>query len=391
MKSRIGKSPRVLVKQLESRLTLVFIIFAVSDIALAQTLKEPSVVLTTADMSLIVDDLETEVRKKLAQSVEERKAFAKEIRALLALAEAAKAERYNDRPELKLRTELTRSFVIAQAYSKTLGQSARTEEVVSPAEIEAFLKEPGTATDVAAFIDYYKNDGAVVDDARRKQLTDRYARVMIAKRKGITVGLDRERKVQLDIMLQQARLLADAYVLDHAELYKPTDIEVDRYISSHPEVDSRISRAKAEEVVKRARAGEEFSSLARQFSDEESTKRRGGNLGWFGRGEMVKPFEDAAFGLRPGEISEVVETDFGFHIIKLNERRTQLDSIGKPVEQVRVSHILINFKHSTGMGSEPARRAVESENQRKWIDEIVSRSNVVVPEDFTITAEARKP
>jgi parvulin-like peptidyl-prolyl isomerase len=281
MNSRIGHKRNVLVKQLRSSLFVVFTVCVVSG-ASTQTLKEPSVVLTAADMSLIVDDLETKVRKKLAQSVEERKAFAKEIRAMLAVAQAAKADGYSDRPELRLRMELTRSFVIAEAYSRMHAQSASAKEVVSQAEIDAFLNEPGTAKDVEAYIDDLRRDGAIVDDARRRQLSDRYARVMIAKRKGIAVGLDRERKIQLDIMLRQAHLLVAAYVRDHAELNKPTDVEVGRYASSHPEVDSRISRAKAEEVLKRALAGEDFSSLARQFSEEESTKLRGGDLRWFG-------------------------------------------------------------------------------------------------------------
>src|SRR5688572_17274197 len=109
MNSRIGHKRNVLVKQLRSSLFVVFTVCVVSG-AFTQTLKEPSVVLTAADMSLIVDDLEIKVRKKLAQSVEERKAFAKEIRAMLAVAGAARADGYSDRPELRLRMELGRSF-----------------------------------------------------------------------------------------------------------------------------------------------------------------------------------------------------------------------------------------------------------------------------------------
>jgi hypothetical protein len=68
-------------------------------------------------------------------------------------------------------------------------------------------------------------------------------------------------------------------------------------------------------ILARIRKGEEFGKLAGEFG-EDGTKARGGDLGVFGRGQMVKSFEDAAFGLKPGELSGVIETEFGFHLVK---------------------------------------------------------------------------
>ncbi len=79
------------------------------------------------------------------------------------------------------------------------------------------------------------------------------------------------------------------------------------------------AKKRAEEALAKARKGDDFTALVRAYSDEPGAADRLGSLGKFKHGAMVKPFADAAFKLKVGEISDVVETDFGFHVIKRNQ------------------------------------------------------------------------
>ncbi len=81
------------------------------------------------------------------------------------------------------------------------------------------------------------------------------------------------------------------------------------------------AKARADSLLNALRAGADFAELAKQFSQDPGSGRNGGDLGWFGRGQMVKPFEDAAFALQPGQISQLVQTQFGYHIIQTQERK----------------------------------------------------------------------
>jgi len=118
---------------------------------------------------------------------------------------------------------------------------------------------------------------------------------------------------------------AKSYYNNHLDSFKQPEqirashilIKVDPQAN---ELEKEKARKRLIEIKERLQKGEDFATLAKEFSQCPSGKN-GGDLGYFKRGQMVKPFEEAAFALEPGEISDVVETRFGYHLIKVFEKK----------------------------------------------------------------------
>ena len=106
--------------------------------------------------------------------------------------------------------------------------------------------------------------------------------------------------------------------------------------SPTPEEKSK-AKAKAETLLKQVRAGGDFAAMARAESQDPGSAQNGGDLGFFARGQMTPAFEEAAFATRPGAISSLVETPFGFHVVKVHERRpprtAPLAEVGGQIKQ----------------------------------------------------------
>lgn len=102
------------------------------------------------------------------------------------------------------------------------------------------------------------------------------------------------------------------------------------------------AREMADSLLERIRAGEDFAELAREYSDDTGSGAQGGDLGWFRRGAMVKEFEQAAFGLRPGTVSMPVRTEYGYHLIKVDRDRPG---------EVKARHILIRAQGGNDMAA----------------------------------------
>ena len=157
----------------------------------------------------------------------------------------------------------------------------------------------------------------------------------IAARNAISEGLANSDAVQQRLAYQKEKILHDIWVAEqiHARITK-NDIRAyfDTYVAPElakqnenvEEVQARhilvATQGEAETVIKRLEKGEGFAALAGELSLGPSASR-GGNLGYFLAEEMVQAFSDAAFALQPGELSGPVETEFGWHVIRLEDRR----------------------------------------------------------------------
>lgn len=117
--------------------------------------------------------------------------------------------------------------------------------------------------------------------------------------------------------IQQSASVNEEEVTQYYELHKSEFEEPEKVKASHILVDTE---KEAKNILKELKKGADFAILAKEKS-KCSSKEQGGDLGFFNRGRMAKEFEDAAFSLEPGKISDIVKTQFGYHIIKVEEKQ----------------------------------------------------------------------
>lgn len=360
--------------------------------------------ITAEDMKAFFEDETPQVKAQFAGSPESRKKIAEELKQQLALAEEARAKGVADEPEIKEQLGLQRFLVLAQNYANEKRKEATAkgetitarifrERFAPDAEVAALMNEPGRGVDIDKIykqeIEQRAKMGSPAPEADKiEDLKKNIATTLLLARKGeeeMRANPAFRRKVELQLLLQESAVINRKFGETLEKQFEPTDAEVDAYIAR--------KRTEAEDVLKRVRGGEDFAAVAREISTDGS-KEQGGDLGFFGRGRMVKEFEETAFSLQPGETSDIVQTQFGFHIIKVDEKRDKNEA-GKPEEQVRARHILIpvadlqarNPAQAPPGFRESARAAVQTEKVEKYLEEVAGRHKIEVAEDFTLDVD----
>lgn len=120
---------------------------------------------------------------------------------------------------------------------------------------------------------------------------------------------------------------------DNIELYStPEQVRASHILFKTDGKNDAEVKVKAEEVLKEAKAGKDFAELAKQYSQDEASAKNGGDLDYFAKGKMVPEFDAVAFSLEPGQISDLVKTQFGFHIIKVVDKKP---ATTKTIDEVR--------------------------------------------------------
>lgn len=181
----------------------------------------------------------------------------------------------------------------------------------------------------------------LTESGRKRLLHDEVDR-LLAARAARDEGLDKDASVQRAIARATDAVLAEALLERRVAHLDLSDDALRRYYAAHPDrfaIGPRVkarhivvpTRADAENVLGELSAGADFSTIATHRNIDD-TKARGGDLGWVKKGVMVKPFEDALFALKPGQISGIVQTRFGYHVIEAEQ--VDQGSI-PPFDQVR--------------------------------------------------------
>jgi peptidyl-prolyl cis-trans isomerase D len=179
--------------------------------------------------------------------------------------------------------------------------------------------------------DSFKPDVKASDEEIAKHFEDNKESFRVPEKRKIRYLLVDLESIRAKVVVTPADI--DSAYNDNIDQYRtPEQIRASHILLRTEGKDDAAVRTRAEALAKQAKEGGDFAELAKRNSDDEATAPNGGDLDYFGRGRMVPEFDQAAFAMKPGEVSDPVKTQYGYHIIKLTEKK---DGLTRPIEEVR--------------------------------------------------------
>jgi peptidyl-prolyl cis-trans isomerase C len=238
-------------------------------------------------------------------------------------------------------TEITKADLVARAesiqgqlppgtgrdsidfYRRVLDELINSELLYQSSIAKGFVPaEAEVDAQIAGVRSQFPNEAQFQQALEAKGMSEEKLRAVTARTLGMQAMIDTELGTGIEITAEQKQTF---YQQNLTRMKEPEQVRLSHILVSADESATPAQRdqakKKTEDIRARALAGEDFATLARENSDDSGSKANGGELPWVRRGDTVPPFEAAAFALTPGEISDVVETQFGFHVIKLAERK----------------------------------------------------------------------
>jgi peptidyl-prolyl cis-trans isomerase D len=169
------------------------------------------------------------------------------------------------------------------------------------------------------------------------------------------------------------------YYNDNIQQYQtPEQVRARHILLNTAGKDEAAVRKEAEALLAQVKGGADFAALAQKVSEDEGSKTNGGDLGFFGRGRMVPEFENAAFTMEPGQISDLIKSQFGFHIIKVEEKRA---AVTQTLDEVRPQIMqTLTMQTADQQISERARQLGERLNAPGDLDTVAKELGIMVQE-----------
>lgn len=185
-----------------------------------------------------------------------------------------------------------------------------------------------------------------------------------------------------------AKEMEDYYENNKEKFGQPKRVKV-RHILIKTDARDKEGTAKAkqraESVREEAAKGKDFAQLAKQNSEDPGTKDRGGEIGFISKGMVVPEFEQAAFSMKAGEISGVIQTQFGFHILKVDEIQ---EASTQPMEKVKAQiEVLLKNRQARGMAYDQADQAFAQASKDKSLDKFAEEKKLTVKETPLFSAD----
>lgn len=210
------------------------------------------------------------------------------------------------------------------SYRLLAQESAARKVAVPDADVDARI---------AQIRSQFPSEQVFTQTLAQRQLTLESLRADVREGMQIDKMIDAEVGPRTAVSAEQVN---DFYTKNPSEFQQAEQVHASHILIRVPEnadaAAKEQARARASDVLKAVKAGQDFGALAKEHSQDPGSGPKGGDLGFFERGQMVGPFEQAAFSLALGQSSELVETQFGFHIIKVLEKQTARTI---PLEEVR--------------------------------------------------------